>query len=241
MKYLEFISDEDLKDCVRRLLSGVQPENVDALHKNVVDPFSALFDCSLRGISLEDWVNFELTRQYQKALQNRIGDFHNDVLGCCSGMKKPEEGVFDLVNHEKRFVAEVKNKDNTINAGAMVTTYKNLSHVTQKTNTYYGYTAYLVTVIIAKLVQREVNKEFSPSDPNTGEQLPEHPKIRQIDGKSFYHMVTGDPNALQKLYEMLPSVIREVRPDLRIVWGSSPLEDAFFQYAFVKKYRKAKN
>ncbi|WP_010129810.1 Eco47II family restriction endonuclease, partial [Haemophilus sputorum] len=50
------------------------------------------------------------------------------------------------------------------------------------------------------------DKPFTPSDNKTKTRRPENDRIRQIDGKSFYERVTGNPNALEDLYKMLPEV-----------------------------------
>jgi hypothetical protein len=64
-------------------------------------------------------------------------------------------------------------------------------------------------VIIPKKPSR-YNKEFTPSDNKKGEKCPPNSKIREIDGASFYSIVTGHINALQDLFNALPSVIKEV-------------------------------
>ena len=52
------------------------------------------------------------------------------------------------------------------------------------------------------------NTEFTPSE--DGVQRHFNKRIRKIDGRSFYELVTGDSNSLSNLYKMLPIIICEI-------------------------------
>ena len=54
------------------------------------------------------------------------------------------------------------------------------------------------------------NKPFTPSDNRSKQRRDENPKIRQIDGKSFYTLLTDNPNALRELYLLLPELASEI-------------------------------
>ena len=51
---------------------------------------------------------------------------------------------------------------------------------------------------------------FTPSDKAKGQKCTSNPLIRQIDGASFYELVTGIPNSLEHLYDTLPDVIAAI-------------------------------
>jgi hypothetical protein len=48
-----------------------------------------------------------------------------------------------------------------------------------------------------------------PSDKDKGERCPTNELIRQIDGASFYELVTDQQNALELLFDVLPDAIYE--------------------------------
>lgn len=116
--------------------------------------------------------------------------------------------VIDLVSEDKKIVAEIKNKYNTVSGGNLSGVYNALDDlVSPKSSIYKGYTAYFVTIIPKKAIRYD--KPFSPSDKGKGQKCPSNDKIREIDGASFYDLVTGCDNALESLFDVLPDVISE--------------------------------
>lgn len=85
---LPFISNKDLYEQVAVVLRVAEKATIGAeqkLYKNVIDPFSALFDASYQGISFDQWLKQEQSRQIQKTFQNAIGTFHQAILGSMPG------------------------------------------------------------------------------------------------------------------------------------------------------------
>ena len=103
---LPFISDSDLKIIVKDVVQKSLDKNKNSekdLYKNVVDPFSAVFDSLLKNIPLSQWLYLEAGRQQQKTLQNSIGNFHERVIGSVNGWENLAVGqIVDIVNHEKK-------------------------------------------------------------------------------------------------------------------------------------------
>jgi len=207
---LPFISDEDLYKQVKHVLDIARDTSEKAesrLFENTVDPFSALFDAIFQGISLKQWLKQEKARQTQKTLQNALGDFHQEILGSIPGWKSLGKGnIFDLKNDKLKIIAEVKNKYNTTKGNHKVAIYDDLGG--QLKSGYKGYTAYYVEIIPKNKIA--YNKPFVPSDNRTHKRRPERKDIRVIDGKSFYHLATGDCEAIKKLYNALPGVIYDI-------------------------------
>jgi hypothetical protein len=75
----------------------------------------------------------------------------------------------------------------------------------QKASRYHGYTSYFLT-IIPKSPER-FDRPFTPSEKETGANYPENALIREIDGASFYQIVTGEKDALAQLFKAIPEVI----------------------------------
>lgn len=206
---LPFISDEDLHKATKTLvdaaLSAKKKFEKDP-YRNVIDPFSVLFDSASQKISTEDWMTQERARQVQKALQNALGDFHQTVLGAMPGWEDAGKGgSYDVKNQEKKVIAEIKNKYNTMNARSALSVYDNLQkHLDYGAD---GVTkAYLVEVVPKS--PKPYEAPFRPAERGTPRPL--RTDIVKVDGKSFYALASGVPDALRQLYDALPVVLGEI-------------------------------
>ncbi len=227
-KPLAFITDEQLEEFAKSLLQKAQvAANRDEKHiyTNVIDPFSASFDAVRQGVTLVRWLEQEKSRQIQKTLQNYVGDFHQSVIGVIPGWENLKVGSsIDLRCRDKKIIVEIKNKHNTMNSSSALAIYDKLQRHLDYDESYQGFTAYCVVVIPKK--PRPQNVMFHPSERSTPR--PERENIRLIDGKSFYELATGDPDALQKLYIRLVIVlsrIKNINPEEFIKGGT--FEDLF--------------
>lgn len=199
------------EDKIKKILEPIISKAYEArttesdLRKNTLDVFSASIDCAVRDITLEEWKKQEKQRQMQKTLQNQIGEIHQEVLGTLDGVTNLGTGkVIDLEGDG--FIAEIKNKHNTTKGNHKVAIYDDLE--SQLANKDDETVAYYVEILPRN--GKSYNQEFTPSDNRTGKRREANPKIRQIDGQSFYTMVTGNENALRELYELLPRITTEI-------------------------------
>ncbi len=212
MPILKWIDDQSLKNAVDHLIKKAKEAQLKAKNKfgkNVIDPFSAMFEIAGFEMNYDSWIKNETARQAQKTLQNHIGEFHQIILGSVGHWENMKTGnVIDLVSKERKIIAEIKNKFNTISYGKLSDLYHSLDElVMHKASIYKGYTAYYVP-IIPKTPER-YNKEFTPSNRDKGSRCPFNENIRETDGQSFYEIVTGEENALKNLYEAIPEIIFE--------------------------------
>lgn len=229
MALLSFISDEDLRAHVKWVLSYVKQPTENSFYKNAVDPFSAVFEASIQEIPLSKWVELEKVRQGQKSMQNKLGDFHQRILGSMPGWEDLGTGnLIDIRNIGKKIIAEIKNKHNTTKGSDKVVIYDNLKYALNKE--YHGFAAYYVEIIPKN--RYTYDKDFSPSDNKTHTVRETFGRIHVIDGKSFYALASGVPDALKQLYEILPQVIGDVlgRPLETIV------KDPLYKELFEKTY-----
>jgi len=234
---LPYLDDKTFLQFVEEMLNIgfdalLKPE--EKFDKNVIDPFSMLFEAASFGLDKQDWIMHEKSRQAQKTLSNGIGIFHQKILGALDGwVDLGTKEIVDIVNDERRIIAEIKNKYNTIKASdkiGLYDTFKNL--VLVKTGKYYAYQAYYVEVIPKNPARYE--KMFAPSDRKTGHKAPENELIRQMDGASFYALATGHDNALALLYKALPKAIDIcLRKQGKIL---SKIDKSAFQEYFIKAY-----
>lgn len=206
MPLLPFIPNDELVLYTKQVLDKVRLayDGADAkLHSNVVDPFSALFDAMRQDITLEDWLNQERSRQVQKSLQNAVGDFHQNILGSIPGWENPGRGGgYDLINRERKILAEVKNKFNTMNSSSAESTYMKLARYVD--GDYKGYTGYVVFILPKNT--GDYDKTWSPNQTT----MPLRDDIRKADGESFYRLVTGYDDALEDLYDIMPHLIAKL-------------------------------
>ncbi|MCK9504513.1 MAG: Eco47II family restriction endonuclease [Porticoccaceae bacterium] len=213
MSYLTYISDETLKTLVKNVLNIGRTRKAEAeqsFAKNVIDPFAALFESVAFEVDHKTWKESEIIRQCQKTLQNHIGDLHQKILGSVAGWEDKGKGsVVDLVCQKKKIIAEVKNKYNTVSGGKLADQYYSLERLVEPKNSVYkGFTAYFVAIIPKK--PDRYDELFQPSDKDKGKRCQQNEAIREIDGASFYSLVTGEENALENLYRVLPAVIEKI-------------------------------
>lgn len=213
MSYLKWVSDESLITAVDRLFTITKEaldSQEDKFYKNVIDPFSAMFQIAGFGIDFNNWIISEKSRQAQKSMQNHVGYFHQSILGAVDGWEDLNVGQgIDLVCHSKKIIAEVKNKHNTVTGGDLADKYHLLERlVTPKASQYKGYTAYFVNIIPKRPIRYDTY--FEPSDKEKSMKCPRNPLIRTIDGASFYELVTGVEKSLEQLFSCLPDVIRDI-------------------------------
>jgi hypothetical protein len=229
---LSFISDEIVVDEVRKVLSVAKSAVKNAevnLYRSKVDPFSAVFDSLRQWITVTEWLEQEKARQIQKTMQNAVGDFHQAILGNMPGWKDLGVGeVGDVKNDSAQIIAEVKNKYNTTKGNHKKVLYDELEGLIN--GTCDGYTGYYVEVIPSS--KRPYNKPFTPSDNETHIRRPTNEKIRVIDGRSFYALASGYPDALQMLYEALPGLIIKAMGLQNQSLGSDPLFKDLFGRVF---------
>jgi hypothetical protein len=206
-RWLPFISNEDFIDVLIKIKNKADESKRKAAQKfsrNTIDPFTALFQMELLSINATEWQSVEENRQIEKSLQNHIGHFHQSLIAKIEGWTNTDGNkVIDVINTERKIIAEVKNKHNTVKGSDLVRVYENLKNLVRKkgqeTN---GYTAYLVEIIPKK--KERYDKPFTASDNTSGQKTQEDELIRRVDGATFYEIVTGDFNALRKVFEAIP-------------------------------------
>lgn len=230
---LPFIKDEKLFEATKTVIDNIttarnRPDS--QIYKNAIDPFSALFDATVQGIDLKEWLEQEKSRQIQKTFQNAIGEFHQTILGSIDGWENLGSGnILDIKNDNKKIVAEIKNKFNTTKGDHKVRIYDNLKTVLKKEE-YKDFTGYLVEIIPYN--KKAYDKPFIPPDNTTHKQRSKNKNIRIISGQLFYDLASGHKNALKALYMKLPLVIAQIR-------NVSPTElkgNTSFEILFDKTY-----
>lgn len=231
MKYnLGFIEYDELyvlcEEIINQFINA--NKNIDRkLHSNIVDPFSAVFESLFYKITLSEWVVREKNRQIQKTCQNQIGLFHQRILGNLRGWENLNtENVIDLINREKKIIAEIKNKFNTTKGNHKIAIYDDLSSLLKEK--YQGYTAYYVAI----LAKNRFNKPFVPSDNKSKSRRQVNESILEVDGKTFYEIATNDSEAIYKIYKIIPYILSDILKNDSYKVNFEPLFEELFKKAF---------
>ncbi|ALT68257.1 Eco47II family restriction endonuclease [Methanobrevibacter millerae] len=207
-KYVEFVSDEDFLECVRKVVDSYQtldenitPTSILTESKNTIDEFKTIFDVCVNQISFDEWSKIELTRQQDKTINNKIGEFHQELLGKVNGwvdLGVGDETEIDLKKEDNTVFIELKNKYNTMNSSSEKTCREKLEKVIEK---YPDATAYWAYVI---------SKNYKSECRVWKYQQREDERIKRISGDRLYAMITGDSQALEKTFDAIPKAIVEI-------------------------------
>lgn len=119
-------------------------------------------------------------------MSNALGEFHQKVLGGVDGWINHDAG-YDLECPARRILAEVKNKHNTMNTSNREKVIGDLDTAVRQKGR--GWTGCLVVVV--------------PKRPERYARRITNREVYETDGASFYHEVTGSPNALHDLFDTL--------------------------------------
>ena len=219
--YVDFISDEYYKECVRYVLDSfnkaydlrdsikkaVEKGDIfeSELFSNVVDPFKMQFE--VEKIGIREWIQKEVLRQLDKSVEQKMGEFHQRILGGVAGWEdlKTGKGV-DLKSEDDRIHLELKNKYNTTNSSALKNVRGTLERITSSDHTAKAYWAY----IIANSKEKSGEGVWVMSGFNKID------SVRKVWGENVYELVTGKKSALNDIYKTLPKVISEVSKETDI-------------------------
>ena len=215
MNKLKFISDKDLKthvaDTVNDYIKNLTSHDIKKFNKNVIDPVKLIFDKKVYGADWSDVIKNEIFRQIDKANNNSIGYFHQNIFNYIKNCKVPDEN-WDIIFKSKKSIeidkdkkvkkiyVELKNKHNTMNSSSSAEIYRKML---EKIHEEDDCACFLVEVIATK----SQNKPWSLSLKGKKEK---HKRIRRVSIDEFYKIVTGEDDAFYQLCMILPSVIEEV-------------------------------
>ena len=193
--YVDFVSDGDFEDCVKWVVTGYQGNGNS--RKNGIDPFKTVFDMYNNNLTFDSWKNLESIRQVDKTVNNKIGEFHQKLLGCVDGWEDLQTGdVADISNDTKTIFIELKNRWNTVKGSDMIHVWEKLLKIT--TIDYPGSLAYWGFI--------------NEKNGTSGESVWTHqgnanPNVKKIWGNNIYKMVTGKSDSLEKMWTALPNVL----------------------------------
>lgn len=216
-KYVSFVSDEIFLEEVKKVVAAYAsdedlsktPEEVLTNSNETIDQFKTLFDIYSNEFSLDDWIKFEIPRQHDKTANNRVGDFHQNLLGHVDGwvnLGRGHPSGMDLKNEDDTIWIELKNKYNTMNSSSLRDTRFKCEELAIKYPNAKIYWAYIVSPNYDSF---DVTWEYKDNKENAVHEVNEN--IRNIAGKDVYKLVTGDETAFEQLFDALPKAINDVK------------------------------
>lgn len=203
-KYVDFVSDEHFLKCVKWVCDSYPSSNsidTEKLQRNGIDPFKMIFDIMNCNIDLERWKTNEYTRQADKTINNRIGDFHQKLLGGVKGwidLGVGDDTKLDLKKDDNTIFMELKNKFNTTNSDSLSKVREKLEDNLKNFPNSINYWAFIV------------HRDGTSGESDWIRQKKNNPKIRKIWGDNIYHTITGQPTSLEKVWNVLPTAINDV-------------------------------
>ena len=189
MPRFNWIPDDVLEVATSTFVDSIargREENRARLHRNVLDPFLlASIAHMFNAETVDDVLDYGANSAAIGSIGNALGRFHQQVLGGADGWRDHDRG-FDLISDQRRLLAEVKNKHNTMNSSNRRQVEDDLKAALRQRQS--GWTAYLA-IIIPKNPERYRN-ELAPN-------------LFEIDGASFYEIVSGQDNAIHEVLDYL--------------------------------------
>lgn len=202
-KFVKFISDEHLLNCIENLhksyLRAKKNISKKSFYTNKVDTIKLTFDSKFNNINEDDLIQSEILRQIDKSINNSIGTFHEQILGGIEGYEVGKLSGFDIKAADNTLFADIKNKHNTMNSSSSEALFQKLARFADD---YKKAKCYWVQILAKGSFNEhwkgEINgKEYS------------HSRVFKISGDQFYALLSGQDDALFQLYKVLPNAIDE--------------------------------
>jgi len=204
-KYVEFVSDECFKECVKMVCDTYEEIKNEKDQKKFfsrgIDVIKMIFDIGNVHREVSKWVEGEKTRQADKTISNVIGDFHQKLLGSVKDwedLRKGHATGVDIRKKDDTIYMELKNKHNTTKGENKPDLFDKLERVAKQFTSARVYYAYII-----------------PANGTSGERRwtisgKSHERIWEAWGSRVYEIVTGDANALKNTWKALPVAINDV-------------------------------
>jgi translation elongation factor EF-G len=204
-KYVDFITDEHLMNCIANLhksyLEAKNDISKKKFYSNKIDTIKLTFDTRFNDLDEETLIEAEILRQIDKSINNAIGTFHEEVLGGIVGFEKGNLSGYDIKAQDNTLFADIKNKHNTMNSPASESLYQKLQRYADK---YPNSKCYWVQI----LAKSSFNERWETSF-EQGSRIYKNERVFKISGDQFYKMLSKQDDAFFQLYKSLPKAITD--------------------------------
>jgi len=210
---LDFISKKDfyfhITQTINTYISYLKPVDLKSFNGNIIDPIKLTFDSKIQKLSIEEIINSEILRQRDKANNNAIGYFHQNIFNYIKNCIVPNHGwdVIYTTNSGTKIYVEMKNKHNTMNSSSSENSFLKMQN--QLLNNQND-KCYLVEAI--STTSQKVNWVKSINGKKYNDSC-----IQKVSIDKFFEEVTGDPYAFKKICDELPVAIESIMDEIRLV------------------------
>ena len=173
-RFWKYCSNDKFIRCIEETLYKCPKKN-----KSPDDELEKFITKDVLDLSSDEYDKYTSFKNYQKSIQNEIGNFNQFILGCCDGWKSNISGI-DLVNKERGICIEVKNRYNTLNSSSKKHTLEKLE---KESNKYKCYLAHIIP-----------KKHSYPE-----KHIPKY-NVSELCGDYLYELVTGDKSSREELF-----------------------------------------
>lgn len=206
-KYVNFISDEHLLNCIKNLhnayLRAKSNISKKSFYNNKVDTIKLTFDAKFNHINEEGLIQSEILRQIDKSINNSIGTFHEQILGGIDGYEMGNLSGFDIKANDDTLFAIFGNSELSKNiSDAIFDKLANAARVFSKAKFYY--------VLLDDF--SETNEKWIVGH---DEYSVSQKRVFKISLKNFYELLTKEKDALEQLYSQLPKAIDSFTANLQ--------------------------
>lgn len=255
-KYLSFVDNDVFIEAIKHVrgslddallfeksvIQSIKDDDIfsSKLFSNSIDPFSMQYGMIFS--SDEAWLETEVRRQLYKTFEQKIGEFHQMLLGGVEGWNDlgvGDETKVDLCNDDETIFLELKNKHNTCNDDALGKVRDKLTAVLDghpDANAHWAF-------IIPKTVNRSGSKVWKKKGTE------DRQRLYKTWGSEVYRIVTGNSDDLLETYTALDAALsyisKEDKKDSLELIGSRILDlvknhkdsikEQVFSKTFVKK------
>lgn len=200
-KYVNFITDEHLLDCVENLhkayLRAKNNISKKSFYTNKVDTIKLTFDAKFNDISEDDLIQSEILRQIDKSINNSIGTFHEQILGGIKGYEVGNLSGFDIkATNNTLFAIFGKTTIPKNISDAIFDKLANTARVFLKAKFYY--------ILLDDRTDLNEKWVIGHEDYSVSQK-----RVFKISLKEFYHIITLQQDALHQLQYNLPIVIED--------------------------------
>lgn len=201
-KYLSYISDDHLLNCIKNLHRSYNQSKAEftktKFYSNKIDVIKLVCDSQFNSMEDDELIEVEILRQLDKSINNAIGTFHEEILGCIEGYEKGTMSGYDIKSSDNTLFADIKNKHNTMNSSASESLYQKLSRFSVD---FPDSKCYWVQIWATS----SFNTEWSGTINGKHYQ---QKNVYKISGDKFYELLTGEKDAFYQLNNSLPKAIQ---------------------------------
>lgn len=198
-KYVDFISDKHFLKCIENVHISYLRAKVDIskkkFNKNKIDIIKLSFDSKFNNISEESLIELEFSKQINIAINNSIGNFHKQILYGIKGFEIGDLNGFDLISEDNTLFAD-------FHLIPLPKKYEEFSFqkLADIANIFKSAMCYSVSF----WPENSFNEKFIVIN---NESSVSHKRVFRISGDQFYALLSGQEDALIKLYKALPKAI----------------------------------